>query len=109
MNRGDVYFVAFDPAIGEEIQKTRPAVIVSNNANNKNLARVQVVPLTSSPNALKKCYSNEAMIIVAGMQGKALTSQLTTVSKLRLSQKIASVSHNEMHLIEEAIRYQLDL
>ena len=109
MNRGDVYFVAFDPAIGEEIQKTRPAVIVSNNANNKNLARVQVVPLTSSRNALKKCYSNEAMIIVAGKQGKALTSQLTTVSKLRLSQKIASVSHNEMHLIEEAIRYQLDL
>ena len=109
MNRGDVYFVEFDPAIGEEIQKTRPAVIISNDFNNRCLHRVQVVPLTSSENALKKCYRSEALVTVAGKQGKALASQLTTASKQRLGRKLGSVTSGEMAAIEEAIRYQLDL
>ncbi len=109
MRRGDVYYVDFEPAIGEEIKKNRPAVIVSTNANNIHLHRLQVIPLTSSPNALKKCYQNEALVTIAGKQGKALASQLTTVSKLRVSQKIGTVSPSELLNIDDAMRYQLDL
>ena len=39
MKRGEVWWVAFDPAVGSEIRKTRPAVIVSNDAANRRLAR----------------------------------------------------------------------
>ncbi|MBH1970430.1 type II toxin-antitoxin system PemK/MazF family toxin [Moraxellaceae bacterium AER2_44_116] len=106
MNRGDVYFIDFDPAVGEEIQKTRPAVIVSNDSINAKLQRVQVLPLTSN---IQKIYSNEALVVVAGKQGKALASQLTTVSKQRIGRKLGVLSLLEMAAIDRAIRWQLDL
>ena len=61
MKRGEVYWVRFDPAVGGEIQKTRPAVIVSNDQTNKYLNRVQVVPITSQTD---KLYPSEALITV---------------------------------------------
>src|SRR5260363_79201 len=53
--------LAGDPAVGSEIRKTRPAVIVSNNAANRNLARVVVVPLTSNTG---RQYPGETVVTV---------------------------------------------
>jgi mRNA interferase MazF len=59
MKRGEVWWVEFDPAVGSEIRKTRPAVIVSNDAANRHLARVVVVPVTSNT---AKVYPAEAVV-----------------------------------------------
>lgn len=54
MLRGEVWWVNFDPSVGREIRKQRPAIILSNDAANKYLNRVQVVPLTSFVHALSR-------------------------------------------------------
>ena len=106
MKRGEVWWVNLDPSIGGEIRKKRPAVIISNNAANQFLNRIQVVPLTSS---VGKLYPSEAYITLRGKKAKAMADQLTTVSKERLINQAGSVSKTEMESLERAIMIQLDL
>ena len=106
MKRGEVWWVSFDPSIGGEIRKQRPAVIISNNAANQYLNRVQVVPLTSS---VGKLYPSEAYITLRGKKAKAMADQLTTVSKKRLINQAGSISKTELESLKRAIMLQLDL
>lgn len=106
MNRGDVYWVNFDPAVGSEIQKKRPAVIVSNNLNNQYMSRVQVLPLTSNTTRVYPC---EALVTVRNKQGKVLADQITTVDKIRLGEFIGALNIAEMQTVNKIIQLQLGL
>lgn len=106
MKRGEVWWVDFNPSIGGEVQKVRPAVIVSNDASNKAMNRLQVVPISSNT---AKCYPCEAYIEIDGKMSKAMADQLATVSKTRLKKKIGLISTQNMLDVERAIKVQLDL
>ncbi len=106
MKRGDVWWVEFDPAIGSEVRKRRPAVILSNDAANRNLARVIVVPLTSNTSRI---YPGEALVRIAGAQSKAMSDQIMAADKSRLTSQLGSLSKADVLAVEDAVRVQLGM
>jgi mRNA interferase MazF len=99
-----VWWVSFDPSLGGEIRKTRPAVVLSNNAANTALNRVVVVPLTSQTANL---YPGEAMVMLNGEQSKAKADQIATASKQRLLNKAGTLSSADLAAVEKAVLLQL--
>ena len=102
--RGEVWWVSFDPSLGGEIQKTRPAIVLSNDAANTALNRVIVVPITSQ---VAKVYPGEALVTVNGEQRKAMADQIMTASKQRLKGKLGSLSRTDMTVVENAVLMQM--
>ncbi len=104
MRRGEVWWVQFDPSVGSEVRKTRPGVIVSNDAANRNLARVVVVPLSSNTTRI---YPGEALVTVAGQPGKAMADQIMAADKARLKGQIGTLSSGDLAAVEAAIKQHL--
>ena len=92
--------------MGTEIKKTRPAIIVSNDAANRNLARVVVVPLTSNTD---KTYPGEAVVNVGGQASKAIADQIMAADKARLKDLLGSLTKADMLAVEDAIKVHLGM
>jgi len=106
MKRGEVWWVDFDPSIGGEVQKTRPAVIISNDSSNRSMNRLQVVPISSN---VKKLFPSEAYVQLNGEQRKAMADQISTASVERFHKKIGVLSAEDLRRVEHAVRTQLGL
>lgn len=99
-----VWVVEFDPSVGSEIQKTRPAVIVSNNSMNNNLHTVIVAPLTSTI----KEYPSRIDIVFKNKMGQVALDQVKCVDKQRLRKKLGAIALEETEDIINVLRIIFD-
>lgn len=115
MHRGEIRAVNFDPAIGSESDKLRPAVIVSNDAANASAERsghgvVTVVPVTSNT---IRVYPFQVLLpgAVSGLKldSKAQAEQVRAVSVERVGARIGEVPIGLMLRVDEALRTHLGL
>jgi mRNA interferase MazF len=111
MRRGEIYFAALDPTRGAETQKTRPVVVVSNNAANRAAAVVTIVPLTSN---VERIFPFEVLLPAnrtgLGKDSKAMAQQVRTVDKGRLNARCAgTVRPDDLRLLDAALRLHLSL
>ena len=98
--------IDFDPSLGGEVRKTRPAAVLSNDAANAVLNRVRVVPISSS---VRQLYPAEAYVTLNGRRRKAMADQITTASTLRLRRRMGRLTQGDVAAVARAVRIQLDL
>lgn len=110
IRRGDVFLVNFDPTVGSETQKVRPALVVSNDINNAHSPIVSISPITSN---VTKVYSFEVEIPAgtAGLRArsKVMVNQTRAVDKVRLMKKLGLLPEQMMRRVDQALKLHFDL
>ena len=107
MNRGEIWLVNFDPTIGSEIKKTRPAIIVSNQPFNRLRRTLVVVPLSTAHEQTE--FPLLIAIRSAGRPGVAVVDQIKAAAKERFIRKLALATEAEMAQISDALGALLQL
>ena len=96
--KGEIYLVNFDPTIGHETKKKRPAIIISNNIHNQFSPLVTIAPLSSN---IKNVYPFEVFISrgLANLDAdsKIMIIQLRSVDKKRILKKTGSIVNQEIN------------
>jgi mRNA interferase MazF len=107
--RGDVWLVALDPTVGHEIQKTRPAVVVTSDLYNRQNWVILVMPLTSHDSA----EVDQVLIVPpeGGLSNRSVTlpDQLRAVDRSRLVKRLGRLRHETMLKVNRSLRIVLDL
>lgn len=109
--RGDIYWVNLEPALGPEIKKTRPCLVVSRDEANQNYGQVSILPLTSQ--CLDQVEPFQVILtakeIGLDRDSKILAEQIRTVSKLRLGNRMGRLNQELMVKVNKAVKLHLDL
>jgi mRNA interferase MazF len=109
--RGEIYLVSFDPKVGHEIQKTRPAVVIQNDVSNQ-YSPITIVAAVSSQFS-EPPFPREVVIESADSglpkRSAVIANQIRSVDRLRLQKKVGRLSRQKMERVDEAIKISLGL
>jgi mRNA interferase MazF len=109
--RGEVYFVAFDPTLGAEIRKTRPALILQNDIANRSSPITIVAAITSRFD--EELYPTEVLVRApeGGLEADSvvLLNQIRSVDRRRLMRRIGRLVPETMRLVDRALMLSLGL
>lgn len=87
VKRFDVYLINLDPAVGHEIQKTRPCLIISPDEMNRFISTVIIAPMTTRG----KNYPSRVSCTFQGKRGQVVLDQIRTIDKERLVKKLGTI------------------
>jgi mRNA interferase MazF len=112
LRRGDIYLVRFDPTVGHEIQKTRPALVIQNDVSNQYSSLTLVAAMTSKVSDVT--YPVEVIVEPAAVNGLSARSavkldQIRTVDRRRLIKRLGTVGNETMKQVDQAIKISLGL
>jgi len=111
INRGEIHLASLDPALGREISKTRPVVIISNDINNRFSGTITVLPITSMN--LEKIYPFEVKLPKGAgnlpKDSKVKADQIRTLDKRRIIKTIGMLDDENMARIETALKIHLGI
>jgi len=111
IKRGFIYLAALDPVVGNEIAKTRPVAVISNDKNNEFSGTVAVLPITSKN--LRKIYPFEVYLAKGTANlpknSKVKADQIRTLDKSRLVKLIGELGITEIKSITKALKIHLEL
>jgi mRNA interferase MazF len=110
--RGEIYWVAFDPTVGSEIQKTRPAVIIQNDISNQ-YSPITIVAAVSSQFGTPP-RPREVVIATGGKMGlmqasAVILNQIRSVDRARLQKRLGALDAATMRKVDEALKISLGL
>lgn len=110
IKQGDVFWVNFDPLVGSEVKKIRPAVVVSNDINNEHSPIISIAPVTSS---VARIYSFEVEIPAGtsnlSSRSKIMVNQTRAIDKVRLVEFIGSLPDALMARVKAALKLHYDI
>ena len=115
MRRGEIRWVDLDPVRGNESDKRRPAVIVSNDGANTTANRlgrgvVTVVPVTSN---VSRVYPFQVLLSAEATglprDSKAQAEQVRSIAVERVGDRIGAVAGSDLAELDEALRLHLAL
>lgn len=111
VKRGDVWFLNLDPALGHEINKSRPGLIIQNDVGNAYSTLTIIAPITSQ--GLDKIYPIEVSVKAgnAGLEkdSKVLLNQIRAIDKRRLIHKIGEFDQETLRRVDDALEISLSL
>jgi len=101
VKRFEVYLVALDPAIGHEIQKTRPCAVISPDEMNRHIQTVIVAPMTT----VRRDYPTRVTCTFENKSGQIVLDQLRTVDRKRLVRNLGEIDQQArskvLHILQE--------
>lgn len=108
--RGEVYLVSLDPTIGSEISKTRPAVVLQNDIDNR-YSSVTIIAAISSK--VEQLYPTEVLVKSGGggldKDSRVLLNQVRTIDKQRLVKKLGTLTKETMSHVDQSLKVSLGL
>lgn len=103
VNQYDIYWVTLDPTLGSEINKVRPGVVISPNESNKSLDTILIAPITSKI----RNYPMRMNINLEEKNGQICLDQMRCLDKIRLKNRISSLTNLEKNNLKKILKIYL--